>query len=75
MLCFPGLFDAALRARARGFTDAMLVAAASALAAATPAGQLLPDPLEPSIHERVSQAVQAAIVGTDQAPARDSGSW
>ena len=74
VLCFPGLFDGALRARARGFTDAMLVAAASALAAAAPAGQLLPDPLEPSIHERVSQAVQATVVRTGQAPARDGGS-
>jgi malate dehydrogenase (oxaloacetate-decarboxylating) len=59
VLCFPGLFDAALRARARAFTDKMLVAAASALAAAAPAGQLLPDPLEISVHARVSQAVQA----------------
>lgn len=74
VLCFPGLFDGALRARARGFTDAMLVAAASALAAAAPAGQLLPDPLEPSIHERVSQAVQATVVRTGQPPARDGGS-
>ena len=70
VLCFPGLFDAALRARARGFTDAMLVAAASALAAAAPAEQLLPDSLEPSIHERVSQAVQAVVVRTGHAPAR-----
>ncbi|MGC2460075.1 MAG: malic enzyme-like NAD(P)-binding protein [Steroidobacteraceae bacterium] len=74
VLCFPGLFDGALRARARGFTDAMLVAAASALAAAAPAGQLLPDPLEPSIHERVSQAVQATVVRAGEAPARDGGS-
>ena len=69
VLCFPGLFDAALRARARQFTDAMLVAAACALANASPAGQLLPDSLEPSLHERVSQAVQAAVLRTDQAPA------
>lgn len=58
VLCFPGLFDAVLRARARAFTEAMLVAAARALAAAAPAGQLLPDPLELSVHKRVSQAVQ-----------------
>jgi len=62
VLCFPGLFDAALRARARAFTDAMLVAAASTLAAAAPAGQLLPDPLELSVHARVSQAVQAVAL-------------
>jgi malate dehydrogenase (oxaloacetate-decarboxylating) len=73
VLCFPGLFDAALRARARAFTDAMLVAAANALAAAAPAGQLLPDPLEPSIHERVSQAVQAAVVRAAQAPRAEGG--
>ena len=73
VLCFPGLFDAALRARARAFTDAMLVAAANALAAAAPAGQLLPDPLEPSIHERVSQAVQAAVVRAAHAPREDAG--
>ena len=59
VLCFPGLFDGALRARARAFTDSMLVAAASALAAAAPAGQLLPDPLETSVHAQVSQAVQS----------------
>jgi malate dehydrogenase (oxaloacetate-decarboxylating) len=59
VLCFPGLFDAVLRARARAFTDAMLVAAARALAAAAPAEQLLPDPLDLSVHARVSQAVQA----------------
>jgi malate dehydrogenase (oxaloacetate-decarboxylating) len=63
VLCFPGLFDAALRARARAFTDVMLIAAARALAAAAPAGQLLPDPLERSVHERVSQAVQAVVAG------------
>lgn len=62
VLCFPGLFDAALRTHARAFTDAMLVAAATALATAAPAGQLLPDPLELSVHERVSQAVQAAAL-------------
>ncbi len=73
VLCFPGLFDAVLRARARAFTDAMLVAAARALAVAAPPGQLLPDPLDPLIHERVSQAVQAAVVCKDQAPATDRG--
>lgn len=61
VLCFPGLFDGALRTRARAFTEAMLVAASSALAAAAPAGQLLPDPLEASVHAQVSQAVQAVV--------------
>ncbi|HJS92200.1 MAG TPA: malic enzyme-like NAD(P)-binding protein [Steroidobacteraceae bacterium] len=61
VLCFPGLFDAVLRARARSFTDSMLVAAAGALAAAAGPGQLLPDPLDVTVHERVSQAVQATV--------------
>ena len=61
VLCFPGLFDGALLARAREFTDSMLVAAAAALAAAAPAGQLLPDPLDLTVHQRISRAVQAAI--------------
>jgi malate dehydrogenase (oxaloacetate-decarboxylating) len=54
------LFDGVLRCRARGFTEAMLVAAASALASAAAPGQLLPDPLDSTVHERVSQAVQSA---------------
>jgi len=60
VLCFPGLFDGVLRCRARGFTEAMLVAAAGALAGAAAPGQLLPDPLDSTVHERVSQAVQSA---------------
>ena len=65
MLCFPGLFDAALRARAREFTDAMLIAAANALAAAAQGEQLLPDSLEPALHQLVSQAVRSVVVRTD----------
>jgi malate dehydrogenase (oxaloacetate-decarboxylating) len=52
-----------LRARARSFNDSMLLAAAEALAAAAAPGQLLPDPLDVSVHARVSQAVQAVING------------
>jgi hypothetical protein len=64
VLCFPGLFDAVLRTRVRAITDEMLLAAARALANAAPAGQLLPDPLDLTVHERVSRAVQTAIIGT-----------
>jgi malate dehydrogenase (oxaloacetate-decarboxylating) len=72
VLSFPGLFDGVLRARARGFTDATLVAAAAALASAAAPGQLLPDPLDLAVHERVSQAVQVAINGP-LAPAEAPG--
>ena len=64
VLCYPGLFDGVLRCRARGFTEAMLKAAAQALAAAATPGQLLPDPLDATVHERVSQAVQASAPTT-----------
>jgi len=70
VLCFPGLFDAVLRTRARAINDAMLVAAARALANAAPSGQLLPDPLDLTVHERVSRAVQTAITGAEQVSVR-----
>jgi malate dehydrogenase (oxaloacetate-decarboxylating) len=67
-LCFPGLFDGALRCRTRGFTESMLVAAAGELATAAAPGQLLPDPLDITVHKRLSQAVQsAASVHANQA--------
>lgn len=60
VLCYPGLFEGVLHSRARAFTEPMLVAAAGALAAAAAPGQLLPDPLDITVHERLSQAVQSA---------------
>jgi malate dehydrogenase (oxaloacetate-decarboxylating) len=72
VLCFPGLFDGALRARARGFTDVMLIAAANTLASAAPEGQLLPDSLDLSVHDRISQTVQA-VVATQTNPTPRSG--
>ncbi len=60
ILAFPGLFAGALRARAPRFSDAMLLAAAHAIAAAAPTGQLVPDPLNGTVHEEVAAAVAAA---------------
>jgi malate dehydrogenase (oxaloacetate-decarboxylating) len=60
VLAFPGLFAGALRARAAAFSNAMLLAAAGAIAQAAPEGQLVPDPLNGSIHEAVAAAVAAA---------------
>ena len=68
VLCFPGLFDAALKARARAFTDPMLVAAANAIATTASTGQLLPDPLDAAVHKRVSLAVQAVVADTRLTP-------
>ena len=60
VLAFPGLFRGALDARATRFTDAMLMAAANAIAGRAQGDELVPDPLEKSVHEEVAAAVRAA---------------
>jgi malate dehydrogenase (oxaloacetate-decarboxylating) len=60
LLAFPGLFRGALDARATRFTDAMLMAAANAIAGRAQGDELVPDPLEKSVHEEVAAAVRAA---------------
>jgi malate dehydrogenase (oxaloacetate-decarboxylating) len=60
VLAFPGLFKGALAARAARFTDQMLMAAAEAIAQQARADELVPDPLDKSVHERVAEAVRAA---------------
>jgi len=60
VLAFPGLFKGALEARARSFSDAMLMAAAHAIAAAASGDELVPDPLDKELHARVTAAVRAA---------------
>jgi malate dehydrogenase (oxaloacetate-decarboxylating) len=61
VLAFPGLFKGALEARARCFSDAMLMAAADAIAGfARGEDELVPDPLDKALHERVTAAVRAA---------------
>jgi malate dehydrogenase (oxaloacetate-decarboxylating) len=60
VLAFPGLFKGALAARARCFSDAMLMAAANAIARAARADELVPDPLDKELHEKVTAAVRAA---------------
>lgn len=49
-----------VRARAPRFSDAMLLAAAHAIGGAAPPGQLVPDPLNGTVHEEVAAAVAAA---------------
>jgi malate dehydrogenase (oxaloacetate-decarboxylating) len=60
VLAFPGLFKGALEARARRFTDAMLMAAANAIADLAHGDELVPDPLDKELHLRVTAAVRAA---------------
>ena len=50
----------ALDAGAKRFTDAMLFAAATSIAENTPEGQLVPHPLDKSVHEKISLAVYKA---------------
>ena len=60
VLGFPGLFRGALDAHAAAFTDAMLFAAAEAIADCAPKGELVPDPLDRKVHDAVAAAVRRA---------------
>src|SRR5581483_10831990 len=67
VLAFPGLFKGALAARVTRFSDAMLMAAAEAIAQLARGDELVPDPLDKSVHERVTAAVKdAAAASTSQ---------
>jgi malate dehydrogenase (oxaloacetate-decarboxylating) len=63
VLAFPGLFKGALQARARAFSDAMLMAAAGAIADFATGDELVPDPLDRELHEKVAAAVREAVGG------------
>ena len=60
VLAFPGLFKGALAARVTRFSDQMLMAAADAIAQLARGDELVPDPLDKSVHERVTAAVKDA---------------
>ena len=47
-------------AGAKQFTDAMLIAAAETLALTSPENELVPDPLNPEVHQAVAEAVAFA---------------
>jgi malate dehydrogenase (oxaloacetate-decarboxylating) len=61
-LGYPALFRGALDARAKRFTDAMFFAAATTLAELAPAEELLPDPLDKTVHIAVADAVKDAAI-------------
>lgn len=61
VLGYPGMFRGALDAGAPRFTDAMLLAAAHAIAACGD-DRLVPDALDHTVHRRVAEAVAAAAV-------------
>ncbi len=61
VLAFPGLFRGALDARAKEFTDAMLIAAAERLSALAKGEHLIPDALDREVHNEVAKAVANAV--------------
>jgi malate dehydrogenase (oxaloacetate-decarboxylating) len=65
VLAFPGLFKGALSARVTRFSDAMLMAAAEAIAQLARSDELVPDPLDKNVHERVTAAVRDAALSSE----------
>ena len=63
-LGYPALFRGALDARAKRFTDAMFFTAAHTLAELAPADELLPDPLDKTVHTAVADAVKDAAISS-----------
>ncbi|MCP1728045.1 malate dehydrogenase (oxaloacetate-decarboxylating) [Natronospira proteinivora] len=64
-LGFPGLFRGALDAHASAFNDAMLFAAARTLSELAPEDELVPESLDPKVHEAVARAVAEAAEAGD----------
>ncbi len=60
VLGYPGIFRGALAAGASEISTRMKLAAARAIAAATTASELVPDALDPKVHEQVAVAVAEA---------------
>ena len=62
VLGYPGIFRGALLSGAEDITLQMKLAAARAIADLTQESELVPDALDPNVHERVSTAVRDAAV-------------
>ena len=56
-LAFPGIFKGVLAVRAATITHEMFLATAETIAAIADAGELVPNPLNPKVHEAVTQVV------------------
>ncbi len=64
LLAYPGIWKGTLDCRARKINRRMLIAAAGAISAATPAGELMCNPLDRRVHRAVAQAVARAAMDT-----------
>ena len=62
VLGYPGIFRGALLSGAHEITLPMKLAAAEAIADLTQEAELVPDALDPEVHERVSTAVRDAAI-------------
>ena len=67
VLGYPGIFRGALLSGAEEITLGMKLAAAGAIADLTQQSELVPDALDPEVHERVSTAVRDAAIEGDVA--------
>jgi malate dehydrogenase (oxaloacetate-decarboxylating) len=59
---FPGIFRGAVDARAPRITHEMLSAAVDVLVRMTPAGELMPHPLDKQVHREVARAVAETAI-------------
>jgi malate dehydrogenase (oxaloacetate-decarboxylating) len=64
VLGYPGIFRGALLAGSEEINREMKLAAARAIADLSEAAELVPDALDPAVHERVAEAVYDAAVRT-----------
>ncbi len=64
LLAYPGIFKGALATRATGINDAMLLAAVQAIVESTPQEEIVPSPLDPSVHRAVTKAVAKAAMNS-----------
>jgi len=62
VLGFPGIFRGAVDAQAPRITHEMLMAAARTIADMTPAGDLVPSPLDKKVHHAVARAVAETAI-------------
>lgn len=67
-LAFPGIFRGALDAGARFINNAMLLAAAKAIAGHAAPGELVPGILDPTVHAAVAEAVAEAALASGATP-------
>lgn len=70
LLAFPGIFRGTLDAHAKDITHDMMKAASLAIASSIPDEELgiyniIPNPLDPKVHERVASAVKAKAIETN----------